>query len=89
MLTARETACLEYLSHLMEATPTMIGEAIAADAGVTWSKRTCAAYGGRVAVHLSNLRPPLVMWLHIGRCRNSQAWRITAAGRAALKEPQR
>jgi len=77
-LTARERKCLEYLSPLMEANDAMIGDAIAPEIP---NARNRKRYGEVVAESLHRNNPPLVGWLP-----EMSAWRITDAGRAALKE---
>jgi len=76
-LTARERACLEYLSDKMEATAEMIGEAVASYGPKR--RRDEAIFGEAVARGLHNMNPPLTGWVP-----DLQAWQITVAGRAAL-----
>jgi hypothetical protein len=70
--------CLQYLSDKMEASGTMIGEAIAP--GRAKSSRGYAMIGNGVARRL---------WLDGGlttHLKDLNAWRITAAGRAFLQQ---
>lgn len=78
MLMKDEIACLKYLSNKMEATGTMIGEAIAKDRAK--SSRGYAMIGNSVARGLCLNRGGLTSYVP-----ELKAWAITTAGHAALR----
>jgi hypothetical protein len=80
-LTERQKKCLAYLDHLMEATPAMIGQAVAAQEGRT--HRGYAMIGNGVVKSLYRRGDPLITYLP-----DLDAWRITKTGRAALKRSE-
>ena len=79
-LTTRELACLQYLDGLMEATGASIGKRIDPKSGRT--HRGNAIIGNSVARRL------MMTHGYTTYLSDLNAWRITAAGRIALKAAQ-
>lgn len=75
-LTIRELACLSYLDKLMEAPGAAIGDRVDPRSGR--SHRGNAIIGNGVARNL------MMSYQYVTYLPDLKAWRITAAGRAAL-----
>lgn len=78
-LTVRERACLEFLADKMSATGAQIGEVIQDKSGFARSQMGNARVGNRVARQLGYPR------FYVSFLADLNQWRITAAGRDALK----
>lgn len=81
-LSEREIACLKYLTDKMEAPGSSIGRAVA-----PWKGRTEIGYaiiGNRVARSLMMLHEPRL----VSCVSDLNAWRITPAGRLALRDAE-